>query len=108
MSIQQALNGKNIDCPLVYQDIAYKVNKDGKRTDTLTVSAYGGVAFVVPKEIKVQDDGEMGAEAKIEIEYFEKGIFITKEEDRAAVPFINTGYGLTRNAQCSETLPGSS
>ena len=93
-SIQQTVNGRDMDCPVVYQDIAYKLDKDGKRTEKMTVSAYGGVAFVVPEDIKVHEDREMRAEVKIEIESVEKGVFLTRKGDKAAVPFLQTGGDL--------------
>jgi hypothetical protein len=96
-SIQQTVNGRDIDCPLVYQDVAYKLDKDNKRTEKITVSAYGGVAFIVPEKIEVQKDSEMRAEVKIEIEGVEKGIFLTKKGDKAAVPFLQISGGLDPN-----------
>lgn len=96
-SIQQTVNGRDIDCPLVYQDVAYELDKDGKRTDEMTVSAYGGVAFVVPKRIEVQKDREMRTEVRIEIESIEKGIFLTKKSDKAAVPFLQISGDLDPN-----------
>ncbi len=94
-SITQTIASRDIRCPLVYQDVVYKLDNQGNKTDKITVTAYGGVAFVIPEELKVRQDREMRAETRIEIvEMIGKGIFLTRKGDKAAVPFIISQDGL--------------
>jgi hypothetical protein len=72
--------------------VAYVLDKDGKRTKKLTVSAYGGASFAVPDALTVVKDKEMRKEIVIEIESVEKGILLTKKT--SAVPFIQSESGL--------------
>lgn len=90
-AIFQTINGRLITCPVVYQDVAYKLDKDGARIGKLALTAYSGFAFSIPKKIKVQQDSEMRAEVSIEIESVENDRLLTKLGNKSAVPITIDG-----------------
>jgi hypothetical protein len=102
MGIKQTVNGQPKTCPLAFQDVAYVSEKDGSKTNRLTVSAYRGLAFAVPHELAVAKYKKMRAEIVIEIESVEKGIFIPK--NTCPVPLVQTADGFDPNCQTFQNI----
>lgn len=92
MAIHQTVNGRAVSCPIAFQDVAYVLDKDGQKADKLTISAYRGVAFRIPDELRVVENREMREEVVIEIDSIEQGIFLTNKA--SAVPFVQSAQGI--------------
>ena len=59
---------EEISCPPIFQDIAYAVDDQGVRGDTIIILGYQGCPFTVNGPLEVRTDFEMREEITLEIE----------------------------------------
>lgn len=84
--------GKSVECPLIWQDVAFFLDGYGNRGDSLAIFGYRGCPFAVEGELEVVKTIEMREETKIEIDQVTDNIFWISSE--SARPLASTGDSL--------------
>jgi hypothetical protein len=85
--------GRKIECPPLWQDVAYVLNEDGSRgARRVAIFGYGGCPFAIPSELEVRKSLEMREPLSIEIEDATANVFWLSPT--SARPLANVGSRL--------------
>lgn len=66
-SIAAKVDGKQVPCPIKWQDVAYQLNANGQREGRLLIYGLAGCPFDIDGELEVVQSVEMRGEERIEI-----------------------------------------
>jgi hypothetical protein len=96
-AITAKADGKELKCPVAWQDVAYFLGDDSKKEGKLAIFGYKGCPFAIEGELEPVKNIEMRSEIKIEIGSASGNILWISPT--SARPFANTGRQLASGCE---------